>query len=196
MAILKRRNRRKFPKRIRESVWPSMGWGRTWHYYRHRLLRQQGSTYRIAGGLATGTAVSFTPFLGTHFAQAVLFSWLLRVSPVAGFVGTGFGNPWTLPIIFIVIYKLGVWLCGLAGMAGFAGFPSGLLMTDPAAFMVYVFDHPAKLLFPLALGGYVCAVLSWPVAYALLYYPVRTARRAYRLQGLLRRRQRKWDRNQ
>lgn len=183
MAILKRRQPRRTAHKVRESLWPSMGWRRTGRYYRHRLFRTGDSTYRIAAGLASGVAVSFSPFLGTHFVQAVTLSWLVRGSLVAGFVGTAAGNPWTFPFIFWLIYQTGIWFCGLWGLQGFVTLPDALdqlrFLEHPMAFIKYMMANPLKLLLPLTIGGYLWVLLSWPLAYGLLYYPVRLARRAY-----------------
>lgn len=186
MAIFKRRKKRHFFRHIRESVWPSQGWARTFHYYRHRVFRTGDSTYRITAGLASGAAVSWSPFLGTHFAQAVFLSWLLRANMLAGFIGTAWGNPWTFPMIFWVSYTLGVAICGFFGISDFVALPTGMdfdyFLGQPWEFIKYLFAHPLKLLLPLTLGGYLCGIFFWPLAYGVLYYPVRAARTAYRLQ--------------
>src|SRR5687768_11738955 len=105
MAILKRRNPRPALAKIRQGLWPSMGWGRTLRYYRHRVFRTGDSTYRITAGLASGMAVSFSPFIGTHVGQGLALAWLLRASLLASFIGTALGNPATYPFIFWAAYK-------------------------------------------------------------------------------------------
>lgn len=198
MAIFKRRDKRKFWPKMREYVWPSMGWVRALHYYKHRVLRTGDSTYKITAGLAAGIAVSFSPFLATHFVQGLVLSFLLRANWVAMFVGTAFGNPWTLPFLFILEYKVGVFLCGLFGFADFVALPADIthdgVLDDSSAFVAHMFDHPMKLLLPMVVGGYTCALASLPVSYALLYYPVRRAQRLYRLQRLRRYRARRAQR--
>lgn len=194
MAIFKRRDRRPFWPRMRESIWPTMGWKRALHYYKHRILRTGDSTYKITAGLAAGIGVSFSPFLGTHFVQGLVLSLLLRGNWVAMFVGTAFGNPWTLPFLFALNYKIGVFLCGLFGFGDFVALPVDVtqdgILDDSSAFVTYMFDHPLKFLLPMVVGGYTCCFASLPVSYALLYYPVRRARLVYRLQRLRRRRAR------
>lgn len=163
-----------------------MGWARTLNYYRHRIFRTGDSTYRIAAGLASGAAVSWSPFLGTHFAQAVLLSWLLRANVIAGFIGTAIGNPWTFPAMFWTSYTLGVMICAPFGLGETIALPEGMdftyFLAEPWEFIEYLFGHPLKLLLPLTVGGYLCALLFWPIAYGLLYYPVRGARKAYHVQ--------------
>lgn len=190
MAILKRSKPRDLWKKTKEAVWPTQGWRRTFHYYRHRVFRTGDSTYKITAGLASGVAVSWSPFMGTHFAQAVLLSWLLRANLLAGFVGTAFGNPWTFPVLFWITYTLGVKICALFGLGEFIALPPSMdvahFIEKPWEFLKYLFANPLKLLLPMTIGGYLCALLSWPVTYAILYYPVRAAHNAYRLQKLQR----------
>lgn len=160
-----------------------MGWKRTLHYYRHRMFRTGDSTYKITAGLAMGAAVSFTPFLGTHILQAIFFSWLIRASAIAGLVGTFIGNPWTYPAMFLAAYKLGLWVCVFFGLADYSLLPEQGVITgadhDPWAFFQQMMEHPLKIFMPLAVGGYLCAVVSWPLFFMALYYPVRVFGAAY-----------------
>ena len=183
MAIMRRHRPRGLLSKIREALWPSMGWRRTFHYYRHRMFRTGDSTYKIAAGLAMGAALSFTPFLGTHILQAMFMSWLIRASVVSGAVGTAVGTPWTYPIMFILAYKLGIWLCATLGISDFSVLPDNVVIAEadhePWLFLQHMVAHPVKILLPLAIGGYLCAAIAWPVYYALLYYPVRWFKKAY-----------------
>ena len=195
MAILKRKNPHGLWKKTKESVWPSMGWVRTFHYYRHRIFRGGTSAYRITAGLALGMSISFSPFIGTHFLQVAAMAPVMRASVLAGFAGTVFGNPWTFPFLFMAGYKVGVFICTLFGMGDFLMLPDFMTMSSfiekPFMFLSYLFANPLKLLMPMALGGYVCAVLFWPLAYLLLYYPVRLARLSYRRERRKRRKAKK-----
>ncbi len=177
--MFKRRKSREIPVLLREMVWPSMGWKRAISYFHHRLFRQSDSTYRITGGLATGAAVSFTPLLGTHFLQSLIYAHIFNQSKIAALVGTFWGNPWTLPPIFYFDYHLGVWLMRVFQANDFVPLPQEHTLS-------HLLSDPLHLFLPLMLGGAVLAVLFWPVAYLILYYPVRSMQRAYRLQRLKR----------
>lgn len=176
--MFKRRQPREILPYLREWIWPSMGWRRTASYFHHRLFRGSDSTYRITGGLATGVAVSFTPLLGTHFLQAVLYAYFFRQSKIAAMVGMFWGNPWTIPPMFYIDYRLGDFLLTL-GQGGDDHPLSG------ERGLGYLLSEPLSLFMPLLLGGVICAALSWPLAYMMLYYPVRSMQRAYRLRRLL-----------
>lgn len=194
MAIFKRGRKQSILKKMQESVWPTMGWARTLTYYRHRVFRTGDSTYKITAGLAAGMSISFSPFLGTHFLQCFVAAFILRANWIAAFVGTALGNPWTFPFLFAVAYKVGTFFCDLMGFADFIALPDDAtfahFMDQPFDFLSFLYAHPLKFLLPMTVGGYMCAVFSWPLFYGALYYPVRAARTAYRLQRVKRRRAR------
>lgn len=187
MAILKRGKKRKFGQKMKEAFWPTMGWLRLASYYKHRVFRTGDSTYKITAGLAAGGAVSWNPFIGTHWVQAVLLAWTLRASVVASFLGTAIGNPWTFPFMFYAAYTVGVFLCGPLGLDDFVALPPDSHFTEnPVVFLKFLFDHPLKLLLPMALGGYLLGAICWFVMFGLLYYPIRVMRHAYQRYRLKR----------
>lgn len=180
MAIFKRRKPRPVFRRIKEFVWPSMGWLRTGHYFWHRVFRTGDSVYKITAGLACGGAVSWNPFVGTHFIQALLLGHLVRANLVASFVGTSIGNPWTFAFMFWASYTFGVWLCQLFGMSNFVAINENLnLLSEPLSVFSYLFEHPLQLLLPMTLGGYIIGFVYWFLSYAILYYPVKIIRHNY-----------------
>lgn len=194
MTIFKRRKKQKFLKKLKEVLWPTQGWKRSFHYYRHRLFRSGDSTYRITAGLALGASVSFTPLIGTHIIQAAFLAVPLRASFLAAFIGTAFGNPWTFPFLFWLGYKTGVIIMSFFGWSDFLALPDFMTheyFTDhPADFMRYLLAHPLNLFVPMVVGGYICGIIFWPLAYGILYYPVKMAQKAYhskKMQRLLHR---------
>jgi len=165
-------------------IWPSMGWRRTYHYFRHRLFRNSDSSHKITGGLATGCAVSFTPFIGTHLLQAAFFAWIFRLNVLAALIGTIIGNPWTFPAMFWLDYQVGDFVFQLFGIEEMVALPEVLTLE-------YLFQNPLKLFLPMTLGGIIFALICWPLAYLALFFPVKVMRRAYYYQRLrLKRRKR------
>jgi uncharacterized protein (DUF2062 family) len=170
--MFKRRTPLGWKDKVREAIWPEMGWPRALQYWRHRVFRTGDSSYRITAGLASGAAASWNPFLGTHIVQAFALSWLLRGNLVAAFVGTGIGLPPFLPFLFWRSWHVGVWVLRLFGIHRFTHLPPDLTWE-------YLLHHPVTLLLPMALGGYICGFLCWFAVFAVFYYPVRIARRLY-----------------
>jgi uncharacterized protein (DUF2062 family) len=147
--------------RVRSFVWPKAGWRRASRYMAHRVRRLPGTPYRIAAGVASGAAVSFTPFIGLHFVVAAMLALLLRGNVVASAIGTAVGNPWTFPFIWTWIYTLGQWLMGADAASDF---PATLDLD-------YIFERPLDVLWPMTLGALPTAVVVW----IAIFWPVRGA---------------------
>ena len=185
--MLGRRNRRSIGHRMRELVWPRIGWRRASSYFSHRVRRLPGSPYSIAAGFACGAAISFTPFLGFHFVIAALASWLIGASILASAIGTAVGNPWTFPLIWLASYRIGAFFIG--GNLS-QDLPDGLTMTT-------IFDNPGAVLLPMLIGGLLLAVVAWVLSFWLVRRAVaryqrmratRLGRRAERQQRRLEKR--------
>lgn len=174
--------------RARDFVWPRTGWSRSSRYIMHRVRRLPGSPYSIAAGFACGGAISFTPFVGLHFALAALWAWLIRANVLASAIGTAVGNPWTFPFIWLWIYKLGMWM-GAAGVTShpealnFTGYFAAITKAALRADFHYLWETAWPVLWPMVLGGIPTAALVW----VALYVPVRAMVAAYQRRRHLRR---------
>ena len=80
---------------------------RTKKYISLSLKRIKGTPQALSLGLATGIAVSFTPFIGLHSLLAIFISWVIGGSMAAALIGTLFGNPWTFPFIWYFTFEIG-----------------------------------------------------------------------------------------
>ena len=157
--MFRRRQKLSPPQRLREFVWPSMGFRRSTRYLAHRVARMPGTPSSIALGFACGVGVIFTPFVGLHLVIALVVAWVLRGSPLAAAIGTLASNPWTIPPILIGTYKLG---------ARMLGAQSHHHLPRDVSFL-YMLHHPLQLLLPMTLG-------SIPIALAagvITYFPAR-----------------------
>lgn len=171
--MFKRRKKRNLSTKIKESLWPSMGWKRLFRYLTHRIIRLSGSDYNIAAGLSTGAAISSVPLVGTHILQALALSYVVRGNYISSMIGTLWGNPWTFPFLFYLSYKVGIVALSIVG---------------------YDYEHSEDMemsfamfldqnFLPTAVGGYICSILLWPV-YLVIFYALiknaKAARRSYR----------------
>lgn len=88
---------------------PGHNWGeslnvfRLFRYYSLRLKRLRGTPRFLAGGIAVGVFVGFTPTMPFHTALIVLLALASRTSPLAGFVSSWIVcNPLTcLPLYYL-----------------------------------------------------------------------------------------------
>ena len=80
---------------------------RTKKYISLSIKRIKGTPQALSLGLATGIAISFTPFIGFHALLAIFISWIIGGSMAAALIGTLFGNPWTFPFIWYFTFEIG-----------------------------------------------------------------------------------------
>ena len=71
------------------------------------IKRIKATPQALSLGLATGIAISFTPFIGLHALLAIFISWVIGGSMAAALIGTLFGNPWTFPFIWYFTFEIG-----------------------------------------------------------------------------------------
>ncbi len=171
--ILKRKNKEALLSKVRNAIWPRMGWKRTLTYYKHRVLRIPHSTHDIAMGLASGCVVSWTPTFPFQILQCFIFCKIVRANFPAALLGTLFGNPWTFPILFTIAYSVGHMILNVTGLDDLLIF----LIGDSALFKEDGFGMEKFI--PTLIGGYIMAVLSFPAFYYAFFYMI-TAGRASR----------------
>ncbi len=75
-----------------------------------KFLRLQGDPRKLAGGMALGVFIAFTPTIPFHTIGALALAALLGVSPVTAFLGIQICNPLTIPPIYVAAYKVGQFL--------------------------------------------------------------------------------------
>ncbi len=156
--LFKRRKSLPLHKRTREILWPSMGLRRTGRYFGYRLARLPGSSYSIAAGFAVGIGVSFSPLLGTHVFQCLLFCPLLRVNMLAAMIGTLFANPWTIPLFLALTYETTRGAFEVLGLGYFTPMPDDITMQ-------FLLDNPFTLMVPWAMTGLVIGSLAAFISY-------------------------------
>ena len=102
---------RKKKKRLITSIYNFIkiffAFSRTKKYISLSIKRIKGTPQALSIGLATGIAISFTPFIGLHALLAIFISWVIGGSMAAALIGTLFGNPWTFPFIWYFTFEIG-----------------------------------------------------------------------------------------
>lgn len=143
-----------------------------------------GTPHSIAAGVASGAAVSFTPFIGLHFLMGFAVAWVVRGNLLASAIGTAVGNPWTFPFIFALTGQVGVMLIGGDAAAEVPAWNWDALFSEPAAYLTSFLP----LVFPLLVGGVPVAIVVWLLFYfsfkGLLvgYHAARQSKRLARTQ--------------
>ena len=114
--MFRRRVPLSFAGKIKEILWPRKGFSRLYSYLVQRVLRMPGSAYSLASGFACGVAVSFTPLVGFHLLLACGLAYFIRGNLATALLGTIFGNPWTFPLIFVLLQAIGEGLIHYFGL--------------------------------------------------------------------------------
>ena len=166
-------------------------------YLAHRVGRLPGTPYSIAAGFACGAAISFTPFVGLHFILGALWAWTMRANILASAIGTAMGNPWTFPLIWAWIYKLGIWLQygGESTDAGIDDFSSMFASMIEAMLnfdMAYLFHTVWPVWWPMLLGSIPSALVIW----LIFFFAFRPLIATYQRRRIRRRMRRNPDKNE
>jgi uncharacterized protein (DUF2062 family) len=170
--LFKRREKQSLLNKLRNCFWPQSGWKRSFLYIKHRLIRLPHSTHDIAMGLTVGCVVSWTPTWGIQILQCYIFCKITRANFLASLLGTTFGNPWTFPILIWIAHLVGQTFIGVTGLDSYFDLIGGPTV-DPD-------DHGIGVtaFIPTLIGGYIMAVLTFPIFYYSFYYFLKAARAA------------------
>ena len=144
---------------VASFFWPQKGFVRGWIYLMLRILRIRSSDYSLAAGIASGVAVSFTPLIGFHFVLAGVLAWLVRGNMLMAMIGTVVGNPWTFPLIWVVIHSVGIWILGT---------PTTETDVSMLSYEILM-ESPGSVLVSMLLGGLVTGSITGLIVFALSY---------------------------
>ena len=81
-----------------------------------RFLKIRGEPRQIARGLALGTMVGMTPFMGLHTVIAVFLAALCKWNKLSAAVGVFITNPITAPFIYPITYLVGKTFIGASSI--------------------------------------------------------------------------------
>jgi uncharacterized protein len=132
-------------------------WKRRLRLLRLRVLRLRGEPNEVAGGVAIGVFIGFTPPVPLHTALAVATALLLRKSKLAAVLGCWIANPFVLPLIYVLDYQLGQVVLGAhRPLLEFSALSGSQLL-----------NIGWEIAFPLLTGGMVLGLLSIAPSYFL-----------------------------
>jgi uncharacterized protein (DUF2062 family) len=180
-VIFKRRDPKPFMRKMAELLWPRGGWGRAFHYVKHRVKRLPDSPERIARGIWAGVFITFTPLFGFHFLGAVMIARAMKGNILASLMATFVGNPLTFVFITLASLKTGHWMLGTELEEGelralsrkFADAGSDLWHNFLAVFTPEKMDWSGLAIFsrdvfyPYLMGGIVSGIFFGTIAYYL-----------------------------
>jgi uncharacterized protein len=81
------------------------------------LMGREQTPERVAAAVALGVGVGLSPFIGFHFILAIVLAFLFRLNKLDTVLGSFAGNPWTLPPLYALGFRLGRWVLGYSPVA-------------------------------------------------------------------------------
>ncbi|MDH4265116.1 MAG: DUF2062 domain-containing protein [Deltaproteobacteria bacterium] len=147
-------------------------WKRNLRLLYLRLLRLRGQPQEVAGGVAIGVFVGMTPTVPLHTVLAVLIAFILKKSKLAAALGVWVANPFCLPFIYLLDFKVGQVLTG-------ANAPSLAATNFSIPHLVQLgWDISYPLLFGGTVNGFLCAIPSYFITKrVILLYQIKRRRR-------------------
>jgi uncharacterized protein len=109
----------------------------------------------VARGLAIGVFVGITPTMPFQTALALALAVLFRGSKPAAVLGIWSGNPFTIPLLYLGSYKLGMFILGR---------PACVLALDPQSLMEF-FTSGADICCATIAGGALLGIIPALAAY-------------------------------
>jgi len=171
---------------VQRLIRPAIG------FIRFRILHVEDSASSIAGGVAVGLFVGFTPLLGLHMLLALAAAAILRVNKAVAVLCVWISNPFTLLPIYVPAYIIGRALLGwfrpasavvqaeqIHDVLSSVFSPVNMFTRfHTAAFWKEMASVFAKVGLEITIGGFVLGAL----AAAIGYFTSLTLIRAYRIK--------------
>lgn len=148
-----------------------------WGSWARAIITIRATPRQIALGVALGSFIAFTPFIGLQMLIAALFATVIGASRKAAMLAVWISNPVTMGPIFLVTYQLGVVLClpatasaqGTVPMSLTAAEAPDVLVGQQAMTLGTVMHAGWGVLLPMLLGGCVIGLMAALLAYGLTH---------------------------
>ncbi len=177
--MFKRKEPLHFWERVRNYIYPKMGFFRTTKYHALTIARISDKESTIAKGIAFGIAVSFTPFIGLHMGIISILCLIFRGNIIAAYISSLIGNPITFPFIWYLIYMTGILIMPsyrleqfptpLIFIELFGSFIKSILNLDYILFKTEVF----KIWFPMLIGCIPLVIITYIVSYKISCFNIK-----------------------
>jgi|GEM_PF-2189357 len=160
--MFKRRIERSLSNKIKELLWPSMGWRRGLHYIALRVLRLSDASGHdvVAQSIGCGIAMSFFPVFGIHALLAAAVAAAFRLRIVVAAIGTLLIPPVILPVVFSLDFIVGRHILRALGY-GTSASQANFERTTAGSDWTWLVDHFRELFIPSFVGFLIFAPLVW-----------------------------------
>lgn len=165
--LFRRRDPESFYKRARKSLFLDGSAIRSIRYSFKRMLRLSASPHKIALGAAVGGFWACSPFLGAQFLFSWLSAWAVRGNIPAALLGTMLANPFTIPFILGLDYKIGYFL---ASFIFDFNIQEDILTNLADLYHHFRFEELKPLLLPLLSGSVVLGGAFFVFIYIIIFF--------------------------
>jgi uncharacterized protein (DUF2062 family) len=152
------------------------------HEHSLKLLAIRDTPEAIAGGVAIGIFIGFTPLIGLKTVLTILFAWLTRSNIIAAVIASAAHDIlWpVMPVFFRWEYIVGFWLLSQPHHL-----PPALTRTSWEAHSWRNWTHLFTVGKPLLLGSVICAAPFALLSYVFTQRLVARHQRKKKAQALL-----------
>ncbi|PTX99809.1 DUF2062 domain-containing protein [Verrucomicrobia bacterium LW23] len=137
-------------------------WRWFWEHI-YKIGELKGRKEAIAGGVAIGVLIGFTPLFGIKTVLAMLLAWMFRCNVVAAAISVSLHDiSWPLlPVLMLLEYDVGYWLLNSHHFP-----PSGHhILTSHSAHQLLQLQFWQTTGLPVLLGSLVFGVVGAPLSY-------------------------------
>lgn len=125
---------------------------------------------QVALGVALGSFIAFTPFIGLQMLLAALVATVVGASKKAAMLAVWISNPVTMGPIFAFTYHLGLLFIApdsASASTSSATAPAGGVVPGSTVTLGFLLDSGQGMLMPLLIGGAVVGLLAGALSYSL-----------------------------
>lgn len=142
-----------------------------------KLLELHGSANSLAGGVAIGIFVGFTPFFGLKTLICLGVAYILRCNPIAAVITVTLHDVCTplWPVILEIEYQIGSWILNLLNIAPNMTGAKSFQFSDLMEWKTFL-----DIVLPMLLGSLFLSAPSALISYLVTYriFKRREVRRA------------------
>lgn len=136
----------------------------------HDAIIAESDEKSLAAGFAVGVFFSFTPLVTLHMVLALIVAMVFRLNKMTTMAGVWVNNPYTMPFVFYLCFRLGEWILGMQVP------PPSFESYTLKVFLKAAVPYAAPLFLGTTIVGIAAAGLGYMVVYRIAV-KVKSARR-------------------
>jgi uncharacterized protein (DUF2062 family) len=136
----------------------------------HDAIIAESDEKSLAAGFAVGVFFSFTPLVTLHMVLALIVAVVFRLNKMTTMAGVWVNNPYTMPFVFYLCFRLGEWILGMQVP------PPSFESYTLKVFLKAAVPYAAPLFLGTTIVGFLASALGYVIVYRIAVR-VKSARR-------------------